>query len=199
VDAASKATTPAAEERAHAAAKDELSPVPASSAEARPARALDRGEDSPDGWQALARAGEYKQAYRRVSSSFESECERLDAERLQLLADVARFGGSSERALGALGALRRRFPGGPAAGAAAFAIARIHFDQRAAYAEAARWFRTYLKEQPRGSLAREAQGRRMEALVRLGDRAEARKLAERYLAQHPNGPHARLARSLSER
>jgi hypothetical protein len=39
----------------------------------------------------------------------------------------------------------------------------------------------------------------MEALVRIGDRAEARKLAERYLAQHPNGPHARLARSLSER
>lgn len=149
-------------------------------------------------WEALARAGEYKKAWARVVAlGFDAECERLDAERLSLLADVARFGGSSEQSLKALGAVRRRFSGSSAAAAAAFAIARIHFDQRAAYADAARWFRTYLKEQPRGPLAREAQGRLMEALVRLGSRAEARALALAYLEQNPNGPHARLARSLT--
>jgi hypothetical protein len=38
----------------------------------------------------------------------------------------------------------------------------------------------------------------MEALVRLGDREQARAVAETYLAQNPSGPHARLARSLTE-
>ena len=149
-------------------------------------------------WEALARAGEYKKAWARVAPlDFGGECERLDADRLSLLADVARFGGSKEQALGALTALRRRFSGSAAAANAAFAIARIHFDQRGAYADAARWFRTYLREQPRGPLSREAQGRLMEALVRTGSRTEARALAVAYLEQNPNGPYARLARSLT--
>jgi hypothetical protein len=152
----------------------------------------------PSEWEALARAGSYKKAWSRVAAvGFEAECERLDADRLALLADVARFGGSSEQALGALSTLRRRFPASSAAANAGFAIARIHFDQRAAYADAARWFRTYLKEQPRGPLAREAQGRLMEALVRTGSHAEARSLAVTYLEHNPNGPYARLARSLT--
>jgi len=177
----------AAQEPANDEPRSKLAPVPA-----RPSTA------SAAEWEALARGGEYKRAWARVAAlGFDAQCERLDAERLSLLADVARFGGSSEQALTALGALRRRFPGGSAASAAAFAIARIHFDQRAAYADAARWFRTYLKEQPRGPLAREAQGRLMEALVRLGSRAEARALAVTYLEQNPSGPHARLARSLT--
>jgi transmembrane sensor len=153
----------------------------------------------PPEWEALARAGQYKKAWARVAAvGFEAECEHLDADRLALLADVARFGGSSEQALGALSTLRRRFPGSSAAANAGFAIARIHFDQRAAYADAARWFRTYLKEQPRGPLAREAQGRLMEALVRTGSHAEARSLAVTYLEHNPHGPYARLARSLTK-
>jgi hypothetical protein len=201
------------EQRVAAAATDKALDAPPSAAPAPAAMpqpsadaavvapAIERSASSnaAPSWEELARAGEYKRALARVSAlGFEAECERLDAERLSLLADVARFGGSSERALSALSALRRRFSGSAAAGAAAFAIARIHFDQRAAYAEAARWFRTYLKEQPRGSLSREAQGRLMEALVRTGERAAASELARAYLAQNPSGPHARLARSLTE-
>jgi outer membrane protein assembly factor BamD (BamD/ComL family) len=54
----------------------------------------------------------------------------------------------------------------------------------------------YLKEQPGGPLAREAQGRLMEALYRGGDRAGASRTAEAYLSANPSGPHARLARTL---
>jgi hypothetical protein len=183
-----------------AAARDPLAPEPRRKPASAPDGRTAASTAGPAEWESLARAGEYKKAWARVAGlGFEAECERLDSERLALLADVARFGGSGEQALGALATLRRRFPGSSPAAAAAFAIARIHFDQRGAYADAARWFRTYLKEQPRGPLAREAQGRLMEALVRTGSRAEARALAVSYLEQNPNGPYARLAHSLTER
>ena len=115
------------------------------------------------------------------------------------MADVARYGKRPEQAILALTTLRQRFPGTAQASLAAFTLARVHFDQRRAYDEAARWFRTYLKEQPGGALSREAQGRLMEALDRAGDRAAATQLAKSYLATNPDGPHARLARSLMAR
>lgn len=150
-------------------------------------------------WQALARAGKFDKALGSVNAvGFSAQCERATSEELGLLADVARYGNRPEQAIQALSALRRRFPGGSRAGVAAFKIARVHFDQRGEYAEAARWFRTYLREQPGGALAREAQGRLMEALYRSGDRAGAERAAESYLAANPNGPHARLARSITE-
>ncbi|MGC4092125.1 MAG: tetratricopeptide repeat protein [Polyangiaceae bacterium] len=154
----------------------------------------------PDGepsWQALARAGKFDKAFNLVESSgFAAECDRATGEELALLADTARLSSRPQQAIQALTALRRRFPGSPRAGVAAFNIARVHFDQRGAYDEAARWFRTYLREQPSGPLVREAQGRLMEALYRAGDRDGAVKLAEQYLASNPNGPHARVARTL---
>jgi transmembrane sensor len=148
-------------------------------------------------WQALARAGKFDKALSSVDASgFLSECERVTGEELALLADIARLNARPQQAIQALTALRRRFPGSQRAGVAAFNIARVHFDQRGAYDEAVRWFRTYLREQPSGPLVREAQGRLMEALYRSGDREGAVRLAEEYLAQNPNGPHARAARAL---
>lgn len=148
-------------------------------------------------WQALARAGQFEKALGSVAArGFAAECERAGVEDLGLLADMARLKNRPSDAIQALVALRRRFPRSDRAAVAAFNIARVEFDQRASYAEAARWFRTYLREQPAGPLVREAEGRLMEALYRSGDRAGAVRLAERYLASNPNGPHARVARSL---
>lgn len=148
-------------------------------------------------WQAFARAGQFEKALGSVDArGFAAECGRASAEDLGLLADMARLRNRPHDAVQALVALRRRFPRSDRAAVAAFNIARVEFDQRASYAEAARWFRTYLREQPSGPLVREAEGRLMEALYRSGDRDGAMRLAERYLASNPSGPHARVARSL---
>jgi TolA-binding protein len=112
------------------------------------------------------------------------------------LADGARLSGKAEPARAALLELRKRFPSDPRAGAAAFLLGKISFDQTHDYAAAARWFSSSLREQPSGSLAREASGRLIEALTRSGDSAGARRAAQDYLSRYPDGPHANLARSL---
>ncbi|MEY4579374.1 MAG: hypothetical protein RL701_4077, partial [Pseudomonadota bacterium] len=127
---------------------------------------------------------------------FEQECKQSNAEELSLLANVARYGQDSAGEAEALRWLRGRFHGTKQAAVAAFALGRLEFDNHAAYSEAAEWFRTYLREQPRGDLAREASGRLLEATQRMGDAAAARELAARYLKDYPQGPHAELARGL---
>lgn len=193
------------------AASSELSVLPKASPSAiesqSEAGAADRGEATTPGptvhrpveasWQALARAGQFDKALGNVAArGFAAECERASVEDLGLLADMARLRNRPSDAIQALVVLRRRFPRSERAAVAAFNIARVEFDQRASYAEAARWLRTYLREQPSGPLVREAEGRLMEALYRSGDREGAARLAERYLASNPSGPHARVARSL---
>ena len=115
------------------------------------------------------------------------------------LSDAARFAGHADRAKLVLEEVRRRFPGDARASVAAFDLGRIAFDDDAAYADAARWFDTYLGERPTGPLAREAAGRRMEALARSGDLAAAKRAAKRYLEDFPAGPHAEVARSIADR
>jgi transmembrane sensor len=151
-------------------------------------------------WQSLSRQGRFADSYSMIAlDGFEAAVSRASVADLSLLGDTARFAGKPADALTAYRALRSRGAGSAAAKQAAFSIARVHFDQRAAYAEAARWFRTYLAEQPGGPLAREAEGRLMESLSRAGDRVGARNVAERYLAKYPRGPHERVAQQLLSR
>jgi hypothetical protein len=202
---------------AHAAAPAAASPLPAPSGELAPAdtvppsapaesepapeRALAREAGVPSAtWQSLSKQGRFADAYALVESEgFPAVLGRSSVVELALLGDTARFAGKPQDALTAYQALRSRGAGSAAAKQAAFSIARVHFDQRAAYADAARWFRTYLAEQPGGPLAREAEGRLMEALSRAGDRAGARSVAEGYLAKYPHGPHERVAHQLLAR
>lgn len=188
------APTPRAEEVA--AAEPVAIPAPAVShprTEEHPKKVSVSGPS----WQSLARSGRYMQALHAARSlGFEQECRRIGAEELSLLANVARYGQDSARETEALQALRQRFHGSKRASVAAFGLGRLEFDNHAAYAEAAEWFRIYLKEQPRGDLAREASGRLLEAAQRLGDGARSRELAERYLRDYAQGPHAELARGI---
>jgi len=150
-----------------------------------------------DGWRALAQAGRYADALAAArSSGFAAECRRADAADLILLSDLARYGRDYDDSAAALRLLRQRFAGSRQAAQAAFALGKLEFDQDGSYAEAAGWFRTYLRERPGGALAREASGRLLEATVRSGDNAAARELAAAYLRDFPDGPHAALANSL---
>jgi hypothetical protein len=181
---------------------DESATRPPSTATARPsagrgAHAGEAGESTDGTWQSLAQASRFKEAFARVNErGFESELAHASRDDLLLLGDVARLSGDSGRALLAYERVRSRAPGTEAAANAAFAMGRVCFDQRAAYAEAAAWFAVYRAERSNGRLARDATGRQMEALARAGDATGAARVAEEYLRRYPKGPHAPLARTL---
>jgi hypothetical protein len=142
----------------------------------------------------LARAGRYREALAASErEGFEQLCQRSNAAELMLLADVARLAGNPVLARRAYERARERFPGSDG-GQAAFFLGRLAFDERADYADAARYFQLSLSEQPDGPLAREAAGRLLEAQLLSGDGAAARAAARRYLERHGDGPHARVAR-----
>jgi TolA-binding protein len=188
--------------RVNEAAPSAVTPdAEAEAAGAEPAaRALRDPAAAAPTWQGFSRQGRFADAYALISGEgFDAAVSRATVPELSLLGDTARFAGKPADALSAYQALRSRASGTASAKQAAFSIARVHFDQRAAYAEAARWFRTYLAEQPQGPLAREAEGRLMESLSRAGDRVGARKVAEGYLARYPRGPHERVAKQLVAR
>lgn len=112
-------------------------------------------------------------------------------------ANADRYAGRFDAATEALETVRRRFGGSEASATAAFELGRIAFDRHHDFAAAGDWFDTYLRERPSGALAREALGRAIESRHRAGDSARAAKLATRYLATYPDGPHATLAGRLA--
>ena len=144
-------------------------------------------------WRTLAAQGKHDEA---LAIARTASLEHTGAEDLALLAETARHVGEVSTEEDALLLIRRRFAGTARAALAAFALGRLEFDKRHAHEKAAQWFGIYLKEQPRGPLAREARGRLIEASLEAGDRDRARKLAAEYLASYPSGPHATLARGL---
>ncbi len=171
-----------------------------------------RGDKSVDGknastagasitpsWRELAHRGRYAEALAAVEAlGFDAQCERLPSADLLVLGNAARIAGHAAQSNRAFLVLRKRFPGDTAASVAAFNIARVAFDLAGDYPQAVKWFQTYLKERPTGSLAREAHGRLMESLQRARDGDGARQCAASYLSRYPDGPHAELARQLLE-
>ncbi|OJY18278.1 MAG: hypothetical protein BGO98_31450 [Myxococcales bacterium 68-20] len=146
----------------------------------------------------LARKGSHAEAMTAAEANgFDTTCAALSGPELLLLGDAARYAGRFDRATEALEIARRRFAGSDAAATAAFELGRIAMDVRRELTVAGDHFETYLRERPTGSLAREALGRAIEARSRAGDSARAERLAVRYLAAYPDGPHAKLARKLS--
>jgi TolA-binding protein len=162
----------------------------------RPERSAAPEPRAPE-WRELVRSGSLRKAFAAAEESgFEQACAAATAPELLALGDGARLSGRTDRANHALLALRKRYPGDPRAAAAAFLLGKIAFDQNRAYAQAAEWFRTSLREQPSGSLSREASGRLLEALHKSGNAVAARRAAEDYLARYPGGPHTDLARTV---
>jgi TolA-binding protein len=154
---------------------------------------------STPSWRALARPGSYKESLAAAESEgFGALCTTLSLEEMLELATTARLAGNLARANEAYLAVRARFPGSDGAAAAAFHLGQIAFDGARMYADARRWFTTYLSERPSGALAAEALGRSMEAEQRMGDLSAARATAIAYLQRYPTGAHVRLARSLLE-
>ena len=171
-------------------------PRPASSS-AEPSVRSAGGSANASAWRKLALEGKLREAYASADAAgFDHACEAANAADLLLLGDAARLAGRPDRVSEALLQLRRRFPKDPRSAAAAFMLGKVAFDRGGSDRSAANWFAASLREQPNGSLAREAAGRLIEALRRAGDSAGAERAAKDYLTWYPNGPHAALARSL---
>jgi len=155
------------------------------------------GRDSGGAWREMAKKGDLRQAFALADArGFQSVCDSATPAELLLLGDAARLSGRPDRASEALFTLRSRYPRDPRRAAAAFALGKVAFDQRHAYAQAAAWFSTCVREQPNGPLVREARGRQVEALRNSGDAPGAQRAAREYLAHYPDGPHADIARSV---
>ncbi len=184
--------TPAKPERAVPLEASSVAPELAS--EARPGASAAASEPE---WRQLARSGSLRKAFAAADAvGFSAVCSEASAAELLVLGDGARLAGRPDRANEALLALRKRYPGDSRRAAAAFALGKVAFDQTHDYAQAAEWFSTSIREQPGGSLSREAAGRLLEALQRAGNVAAARRAAEDYLSRYPNGPHAAAARAI---
>jgi ferric-dicitrate binding protein FerR (iron transport regulator) len=148
-------------------------------------------------WRELAAEGKFKDALAAVGGDYDAICARGSSADLLALGDAARFAGDSARAQKAYLTVRERFAGSADGQGAAFALGRMAFQARDD-TSAVRWFESYLREGDDAPLAREALGRLMEAHARRQD-ASAKLVAARYLRAYPDGPHARLARSLVDR
>jgi len=148
-------------------------------------------------WKQLALEGRYADALAAVEAEgFETACRRASTADLLLLGYTARFAGSLKRAEQALQLVQSRPLARHEAAMSAFTLGRIAYDDRRNYADAARWFQSYLRDEPSGGLAREAAGRLIEAQKAAGDIAAARESASAYLSKYPVGPHAALARAV---
>jgi hypothetical protein len=141
-------------------------------------------------WRTLEAEGKYVEAIRAAEQvGFSKIQNTADPDAMLSLARAGRLSGRTDVASAALDACRRRFGGSRQAAMAAFLLGRASHG-----ATAARWFETYLEEQPGGNLAREALGRLIEAYQASGSKEAAVRTARQYLKRYPTGPHAELAR-----
>jgi transmembrane sensor len=108
--------------------------------------------------------------------------------------DKARYDGHSMQAQRAYQTLLDRFPKAPEASDAVFALARLAFDSGNMHT-AGVLFGRYAANFPEGTFHEQALGRWLEALVRDGDIAEARRVARVYIGLYPRGDHLKVAQT----
>jgi hypothetical protein len=124
---------------------------------ASPPTRAQSGPQSEVSWRDLARRRHYAEAIARAEASgFSKLCDTLPSDALLELADAARYARRATLARHALVTLRRRFAGTADAAAAAFDLGRLASGD---CTDGLAWFRTYLDERPRGSMAPEAKRR----------------------------------------
>ncbi len=119
----------------------------------------------------------------------------LTAGALLKRANEARAHRRVDDARAALLELRRQFPESPAAEHASFLLGRVESELAGDQAAAIAWFSRYVQDYPDGRFAPGARGRLLRSLSeRETDSAAAEDAAREYLAHHPKGPYAELAR-----
>jgi len=194
-----QATAPAAPEApAPAALAVVNSPAPAPAVAAAPDKTVStKAAPRRESWQELLTRGDFESIViagnARGFDTCITGCSEGD---LRSLADAARYTGRGELAQKCLLALRRRFPTGAHAGAAAFMLGRTH-ETRNQPTMAQRWYETYLAETPDGEFAAEALAGKMRAVATTRGPVAAKPLALEYLRRYPQGVHVKTARKVA--
>jgi transmembrane sensor len=180
---------------ATAGPEPDAAPV-ATSPSASPSGSTATAPEAPS-WRSLLGEGKPREAFTAVEKSgLSAAVDGATGNELVELGSAARLAGKPQAAQKLYEAARSRFKGSDAAAIAAYHMGRMAFDGRGSWSEAERWFGVYLSERPSGALAPEALGRSIEAARGSGNTERARALAQRYLAAHPNGAHAGLAKKV---
>ena len=173
--------------------------APPAPAPAAPASTAVSSKSAPrrESWQELLTRGDFESiviaAHGRGLDACITSCAAGD---LRSLADAARYTGRGELAEKCLLALRRRFPTGQHAAAAAFMLGRTQ-ETRNQPTSAQRWYETYLAETPDGEFAAEALAGKMRAVTTTRGPASAKPLALEYLRRYPQGVHVKTARKIA--
>jgi len=197
--AISAAETASDESPSDAVLPQELSqtgPKPTSDAGSdNPGERRRRVEREPE-WRALYEAKDYAGA---VAAARRIGLDRLKRtagpDDLWALANATRYARQTREATDLFEVYRQRFAGSGRAPAAAFLLAKLALDQRGDLASARTWLERYLKEAPNGSFAEEALGRLMDVCRKTGRAAQARRLANEYLARFDGGYYSAQARA----
>jgi len=153
-----------------------------------------RGRAAPR-WDALARDGDYEQAYVRLTQQGNGGVSDSPGE-LLLAADTARLTGHAARAVGYLERFLERHPTDPRAALTAFTLGRVHLQELGQPAKAAAAFALVRNLTPAGELAEDALAREVESWSRAGRAQEALSLAEEYVRKYPHGRRLRMVRRL---
>jgi hypothetical protein len=147
-------------------------------------------------WAALVDAGEYQRIVAEAQAMGIDRCLRSCSDEAKMaLADAARYQGNRALALRVLATLTEGSPLGKE-------VARAHYlrgqiaEREGDRAAAALAYERCEHLDARGGYAALALGRLMAIRAASGDDQGARQVAERYLARHPDGPHADEARTL---
>ncbi|MDJ0761819.1 MAG: FecR domain-containing protein [Myxococcota bacterium] len=152
------------------------------------------GKDHSEDWVALCRSKNYASAIEVAAKvGIKTVINRSDVEDLWQLANAARYMHRDALAKQLLLAIRQRFGNSLRGQAATFLLGRVEIELRENPITAQKWFRTYLRENPKGPLREEALGRLMDACHKAGQTAEATDTARRYQSLYPNGAFSEMA------
>ena len=143
----------------------------------------------PAAWQRLADEGQYAQALVSLEANggFDAALADATADQLMSLVDVARATGQRQRAVTALRRIVSEHGADPNAPVAAWMLGNELAKARD-FAGAEQAFAMYRALSPNGDFAEDALARQVDMAAEQGNRDHARRLAEQYLKEFPDGP-----------
>jgi transmembrane sensor len=177
-------------------------PSPASvsgSLAAEPLADVGKGEDvrargrmsSARSWKDLARRGRHGEAFSALGTEgLRRESKHLGVNDLFALADVARLSGHPADAVVPLERILTDFANDARAPLAAFALGRLELDSLGQAQAAATAFHKALVLGIPSGLREDVRARLVEAYARSGDSGAARRAADAYVDEFPNGRHS---------